>query len=98
MAVMRMLRDEGRAIVFITHKLREVREIADDITVIRRGRIVGQAHPDDTEAALAEMMVGRAVQLVVDKPEAHTTTPRLQVDDLTVADDTGAVVVYDVSF
>ena len=98
MAVMRMLRDEGRAIVFITHKLREVREIADDITVIRRGRIVGQAHPDDTEAELAEMMVGRAVQLVVDKPEAHTTTPRLQVDDLTVADDTGAVVVDDVSF
>ena len=70
MAVMKTLRDEGRAIVFITHKLREVRAIADDITVVRRGRIVGKASADQSEAELAEMMVGRAVKLVVDKDEA----------------------------
>jgi simple sugar transport system ATP-binding protein len=71
--VMRSLRDEGRAIVFITHKLREVRAIADKITVIRRGKVVGQARPTDSEAQLAEMMVGRAVSLRVDKAPAHST-------------------------
>ena len=93
MAVMKTLRDEGRAIVFITHKLREVRAIADDITVIRRGRIVGQASADQSEAELAEMMVGRAVKLIVDKDEAKPAGPRLEVNDLTVADERGSVVV-----
>ena len=65
--VMRSLRDEGKAIVFITHKLREVRAIADKITVIRRGKVVGTAQPTDSEGQLAELMVGRAVNLLVDK-------------------------------
>ena len=65
MAIMRQLRDEGSAIVFITHKLREVRAIADKITVIRRGKVVGTAQPTDSEAELAELMVGRAVSLKV---------------------------------
>ena len=69
-AVMRSLRDEGKAIVFITHKLREVRAIADKITVIRRGKVVGTAKPTDSEADLAELMVGRAVNLLVDKEPA----------------------------
>ena len=97
MAVMKTLRDEGRAIVFITHKLREVRAIADDITVVRRGRIVGKASADQSEAELAEMMVGRAVKLVVDKDEAKPTGSRLDIKDLTVADDRGSVVVDGVS-
>lgn len=97
MEVMRALRDEGRAIVFITHKLREVQEIADDITVIRRGAVVGAASPHDSEAHLAEMMVGRAVKLVVDKAPVEPSAARLEVEHLTVADDTGAVVVDDVS-
>src|SRR5699024_11307348 len=59
MRVMRELRDEGRAIVCITHKLREVREIADRITVVRRGRLVGTATADDSEARLAGRMGGR---------------------------------------
>ena len=70
MEVMRSLRDEGKAIVFITHKLREVRAIADRITVIRRGKVVGEAQPEDSEAHLAEMMVGRAVSLRVEKAPA----------------------------
>ena len=70
MEVMRSLRDEGKAIVFITHKLREVRAIADKITVIRRGKVVGTAQPTDSEAQLAELMVGRAVSLRVDKAAA----------------------------
>ncbi len=59
MRIMRELADDGTSIVFITHKLREVREVADRITVIRRGKVVGEASAGDTEAELAAMMVGR---------------------------------------
>src|SRR5690606_21991852 len=58
MAIMRQLKEEGTAIVFITHKLREVREVADKITVIRLGKVVGEAKPTATNAELASMMVG----------------------------------------
>ena len=61
-SVMRSLRDAGKAIVFITHKLREVQAIADKITVIRHGKVVGTAKPTDSESDLAELMVGRAVR------------------------------------
>src|SRR5690606_4404031 len=74
MVVMRTLRDEGRAICFITHKLREVLAVADDITVIRRGRVVGEAEPGASEAELAKMMVGRAVSLTVNKDDPQRTS------------------------
>jgi len=93
MLVMRALRDEGRAIVFITHKLREVREIADKITVIRRGQVVGTAPAGAAETELAELMVGRAVSLTVTKPEAHVGDVRLEVHGLAIASPSGAVVV-----
>ena len=96
MDVMRALRDEGKAVVFITHKLREVREIADTITVIRRGAVVGTADPSESEARLAELMVGRAVNLVVDKqPARPTPEPRLRLQGVSVADAAGHVVVED---
>ena len=59
--IMRQLAAAGTSIVFITHKLREVRAVADVITVIRRGKVVGTAEPDRRETELAAMMVGRAV-------------------------------------
>ena len=97
MVVMRSLRDEGKAVVFITHKLREVREIADTITVIRRGAVVGTAPPDAPEAVLAQMMVGRAVNLVVDKPPApRSQQPRLELRGVSVANGVGALVVEEV--
>ncbi|GAA3692099.1 ABC transporter ATP-binding protein [Microlunatus aurantiacus] len=93
-AVMRSLRDEGKAIVFITHKLREVRAIADKITVIRRGKVVGTAQPSDSEAQLAELMVGRAVNLRVDKePPSTSADPRLVLSGVSVANGAGALVV-----
>jgi general nucleoside transport system ATP-binding protein len=96
MAVMRSLRDEGKAIVFITHKLREVRAIADKITVIRHGKVVGTAKPTDSEADLAELMVGRAVQLVVDKKSASPTPePRLVMRGVSVASPNGTLAVQD---
>ncbi|GAA1389197.1 ABC transporter ATP-binding protein [Luteococcus peritonei] len=98
MAVMQALRDEGRAIVFITHKLREVRAIADRITVIRRGKVVGTADPSMTEAQLAELMVGRAVALTVDKQPPKLGAERLVVSDLVVANAAGTVMVDHVDF
>ncbi|MHA7859809.1 ABC transporter ATP-binding protein [Tessaracoccus sp. Y36] len=93
MLVMKALRDEGRAIVFITHKLREVRQVADDITVIRRGKVVGKAEPGASEAELATMMVGRSVSLKVDKKPAEPGEPRLTINELTVAAPSGQVAV-----
>ena len=97
-AVMRSLRDEGKAIVFITHKLREVRAIADKITVIRRGKVVGKAKATDSEAHLAELMVGRAVSLLVDKESASADgSARLQLEGVAVAAPNGTLVVDDLS-
>jgi len=96
MAVLRSLRDEGKAIVFITHKLREVREIADKITVIRHGKVVGAAKPIDSESDLAELMVGRHVELLVDKkPASPTAEPRLVLNGVWVARPNGTVAVED---
>jgi simple sugar transport system ATP-binding protein len=98
MEIMKQLRDEGAAIVFITHKLREVRAIADKITVIRRGAVVGEASPTPPDAELAAIMVGRAVELAVIKGEPQHTDTSLVVKDLTVTSATGQVLVDEVSF
>jgi simple sugar transport system ATP-binding protein len=87
-AVLRRLASEGHTIVFISHKLYEVLEIADRITVIRRGRVVGQRLPKDTtEDELAELMVGRDVLLSVDRGESHPGEVSLRVEGLRVNDD-----------
>jgi ABC-type uncharacterized transport system ATPase subunit len=98
-AVLRRLRDEGHSIIFISHKLYEVLEIADRITVIRRGKVVGERRPSETdEDDLAQLMVGRNVQLVVDRGESHPAEPELVVRDLRVRDDRGTEVVKGISF
>lgn len=97
--VLRRLRNEGHAIIFISHKLYEVLEIADRITVIRRGAVVGSRVPSQTdEDDLAELMVGREVQLTVDRGESHPGDPTLIVNGLHVNDDRGREVVHDVGF
>jgi general nucleoside transport system ATP-binding protein len=98
-AVLRRLAEEGHSIVFISHKLYEVLEIADRITVIRRGKVVGTRLPAETnEDDLAALMVGRNVQLVVDRGESHPAGPALVVSDLHVADDRGQQAVKGVTF
>ena len=98
-AVLRRLAAEGHSIIFISHKLYEVMEIADRITVIRRGKVVGQRRPDQTsEEDLAELMVGRDVQLVVDRGESHPADPILSVEDLRVRDDRRHEAVAGVTF
>ncbi|GAA1984504.1 ABC transporter ATP-binding protein [Microbacterium pumilum] len=98
MEIMRQLKASGASIVFITHKLREVREVADRITVIRLGKVVGEASPTASNAELASMMVGRAVELTVHKDPPKVNDHALVVENLTVIDTFGHVVVNDVSF
>jgi len=97
--ILRRLVGEGHSIIFISHKLNEVMAIADRITVIRRGRVVGSRLPGETsEEELAELMVGREVQLTVDRGESHPAEPILRVGDLHVRDDRGHETVSRVSF
>jgi len=83
--VMRELRGGGRSIVFISHKLKEVQAIADQITVIRRGRVVGERPPATSDAELAALMVGRPVELRVSKEPATPGDVVLSVSNLTVS-------------
>ncbi len=95
--IMRQLKESGTSILFITHKLREVKAVADTITVIRRGQVVGQAAPDTSETELASMMVGREVSLTTQKEPAQPGEAGLGVKDLTVLDGSGKVVLDEVS-
>jgi general nucleoside transport system ATP-binding protein len=88
--VLRRLRGEGASIIFISHKLDEVLEIADEITVIRRGKVVGTRTPTDcTENELAELMVGRTVSLRVDRGRSHPRDVMLEVSSLRAKNDRG---------
>ncbi|MCD5347820.1 ABC transporter ATP-binding protein [Agromyces sp. H3Y2-19a] len=98
MQIMRQLKASGTSIVFITHKLREVREVADRITVIRLGKVVGEASPTASNTELASLMVGRAVELTVHKDAPKLGEAALVVQGLTVIDHIGQLVVNDVSF
>lgn len=98
-AILRELRADGKGIIFITHKLNEVIEIADRISVLRRGKIVGSVDPATASPeSLAELMVGRPVDLEIDKIDANAGDTVLAVSDLVVADDRGQAAVSEVSF
>jgi simple sugar transport system ATP-binding protein len=97
--IMRSLVKQGKSIIFITHKLGEVFAVADQITVLRNGHVVGTTAPAEaTRESLAEMMVGREVILTVDKESARPGSPVLQVKNLKALDDRDALVVDGVSF
>jgi general nucleoside transport system ATP-binding protein len=98
-AIVRSLTEQGKSIIFISHKLNEVTEIADRITVLRRGKkIETLPAAGATEEGLARLMVGRDVLLRVEKGTSTPAGPLLQVEGLTVEDDRGIVKVHDVSF
>ena len=96
--VLKKLASQGVAIIFITHKLREVLEVADEVTVMRNGQVVGSTTPDETdESGLAEMMVGRSVVLRVSKETASPEATVLEVKNLCVQDDRGLLAVNGLS-
>ena len=97
--IVKTLVSAGRGVVFITHKLKEALNIADRIAVLRRGKVVGEVDPKAaTESQIAEMMVGRPVQLTVEKNSAKAGDVVLKVTDLTVLDADGRTHVENVSF
>ncbi len=97
--IMRGLTERGVSIIFITHKLKEVLAVADRITVMRNGKVVGTCKPDETnEAKLASMMVGREVILKVDKGPAKPGEEVIRVEDLRVCDFRNLEIVRGVSF
>jgi simple sugar transport system ATP-binding protein len=98
MVIMRQLAESGTSIVFITHKLREVREVADRITVIRLGKVVGTADPSASTTELASLMVGRDVDLTVDKNPPQLGDEAFVVSGLTILDRKGVPILDDISF
>jgi general nucleoside transport system ATP-binding protein len=94
--IMRSLVEGGTSIIFITHKLNEVLEVADRIAVLRRGEVVGTVVPAEADKEkLAEMMVGRPVQLTVDKDPPRPAEPVLEISSLNIRDDRGHPAVRD---
>ncbi len=98
-AVLRRMRDDGKAIIIITHKLNEVLEISDRVSVLRKGEYVGTVETKDaTEHSLTEMMVGEKISLDIDRPEPHDTTDRLVVKGVDCFNAEGVKVLDDITF
>jgi simple sugar transport system ATP-binding protein len=95
---MRTLADEGRSLIFVSHKLQEVKQVSDRVTVLREGRVVGEANTADAEPRdLARMMVGKDLELPTRAPNESIGDPVLVVNDLTVEDDRGLDAVKGLS-
>ena len=98
-AVLRAMRDDGKAIVIITHKMHEVESLSDRVAILRHGQFVGDMLTKRTSAQdMTNMMVGRPVTLNIDRPEPVDPKPRIEVKNLTVKDQEGTVKLEDVSF
>jgi simple sugar transport system ATP-binding protein len=95
--IMRTLRSKGTSIIFITHKLREVKAVADQISVIRRGKVVGTTAPTATQEELASMMVGHEVDLTARKSTSKVGRNILEVSNLNVFDGLGRKIIKDLS-
>lgn len=97
--VLRNMKQDGKAIIIITHKLNEVLEISDRVSVLRKGEYIGTVNTCDTnELALTEMMVGKKVSLDIERPEPENMELRLEVKGLTCYNLEGVKALDDVSF
>ncbi len=98
-AVLRRMRDDGKAIIIITHKLHEVLELSDRVSVLRKGEYIGTVNTaESTEQSLTEMMVGEKISLDIDRPEPHDTKDRLVIKGLDCFNADGVKVLDDISF
>ena len=95
--IMRTLKSKGTSIIFITHKLREVKEVADQITIIRLGKVVGTAKPNASQEELANLMVGRPVDLTPNVIKSKTGETTLKIANLSVLNPTGRTIVKNIS-
>ena len=97
--VLRKMRDDGKAIVIITHKMHEVESLSDRVAVLRNGQYIGSMATKDTNVTeMTNMMVGHAVTLNIERPEPVNPKPRIEVQGLTVRNEEGVLKLEDVSF
>lgn len=98
-AVLRRMRDDGKAIIIITHKLHEVLSLSDRVAVLRKGEYIGTVNTAETdEMKLTEMMVGKKVALNIERDEPKDTTDRLMVEHINCIDREGVTLLNDISF
>lgn len=98
-AVLRNMRDDGKAIIIITHKMHEVEELSDRVTILRQGQYIDDMPTSDTNAQeMTNMMVGHSVTLNIERPEPVDPKPRIEVKNLTVRSEDGILKLQDVSF
>ncbi len=98
-AVLRRMRDDGKAIIIITHKLHEVLSLSDKVAVLRKGEYIGTVNTAETnESELTEMMVGKKISLNIERSEPKNVTPRLEVHHIDCTNREGVLVLDDVSF
>lgn len=97
--VLRKMRDDGKAIVIITHKMHEVESLSDRVAVLRNGCYIGDMATKDTNVTeMTNMMVGRSVTLNIERPDPVDPRPRIEVQGLTVRNEEGILKLKDVSF
>ena len=98
-AVIKNMRSDGKSIIIITHKLNEVMEISDRVTILRKGEYIGTVLTSETdEKQLTEMMVGKKVELKIDRPKTEFDLPILEIRDLVVKSDDGSIAINGTSF
>lgn len=98
-AVLRNMKEDGKAVIIITHKLHEVEALSDRVAVLRKGENIGQLITKDTNAQeMTNMMVGREVSLNIDRPEPLYSSPRLRIEGLTIRSQDGVLKLDDVTF
>ena len=98
-SVLRRMKEEGHSIIIITHKLNEVMEISDRVAILRKGEYITTVNTGETnEQALTEWMVGHKVDLNIDRPTVEKTRPLLELRDVSIRNDEGAVAISDVNF
>ena len=97
--VLRKMREDGKSIIIITHKLHEVLSISDRVTILRKGELIGTVDTDKTNAEeLTEMMVGRKVELNIDRPAPEGVSDRLEVKNLSMVNAEGVKVLDNINF
>ncbi len=97
--VMWRMRNDGKAVIIITHKMHEVKEVSDRVVVLRKGRYVGEMDTGDCDVQrMTDMMVGRSVSLNITRKTPVDPKPRIEVEHLTIRDDEGVVKIDDISF
>lgn len=97
--VLRKMREDGKSIIIITHKLNEVMEISDRVSILRKGEYVGTVNTAETnEKMLTEMMVGKKIDLKIERVKTDFDKPLLEIRDLSIKKDDGSVAIDDVSF